>query len=472
MLDEAKTKARENGHRVGSSSHSTYRKHSGRGHRDEVPQRDGDRYERSRDRKDRRDVDSSRPRKDYVRDDRDSLRHRKDDRTSRDYYGDRDLVEKVSAKEEPLRKEYTVTKPPISEPSVSVETGESVTVVPMTEAEKNKIGAKILRAEIMGNAELVTQLKHQLEQGVSEGPPAEPKVRVVNVSEKIDEDKLTVKQLFLREKALKGDDDNRMFVNAAKHSYNEKNMDDEYDYERKIKKKKDSHVQCRGEQQDKTPITCSKCPSQLHRQNVIFRGTHVSLVIPRTEGLVRQHLYIISNDHTFNSLLAAEDDILAEIQEIKVALERMLETEKKSIVFMENYRKRITRSVHMIIECIPVESELMSEVKMYFKKEISECGSEWSTNKKLIDIDGRSVTRCLPKGLAYFWVTLGSGNTGYGHVIEDEERFPSYFGLEIVGGVIDAEPRKWLKPRNASRDDQFDEAVQLKSLWSTFNPFK
>jgi len=60
------------------------------------------------------------------------------------------------------------------------------------------------------------------------------------------------------------------------------------------------------------------------------------------------------------------------------------------------------------------------------QKAILECETEWSTNKKLVDLGGRDVRKAVPKGLPYFAVDFGM-QSGFAHVIEDEKEFPNNF---------------------------------------------
>lgn len=56
-----------------------------------------------------------------------------------------------------------------------------------------------------------------------------------------------------------------------------------------------------------------------------------------------------------------------------------------------------------------------------------ECETEWSNNKKVVDLAGRDVRKAVPKGLPYFFVDFGM-QSGYAHVIEDNRLFPTNFG--------------------------------------------
>lgn len=114
--------------------------------------------------------------------------------------------------------------------------------------------------------------------------------------------------------------------------------------------------------------------------------------------------------------------------------------------------------------------------------------TEWSTHKKLIDFSARpgGFRRSMVPNLAYFMVQFDyKGEKGYGHVIEgtseaanigedndvniDEGEkgggeFPRYacyfrfehalidipdryFAAEIIGNLLEVEPRRWRRPR-------------------------
>lgn len=47
-------------------------------------------------------------------------------------------------------------------------------------------------------------------------------------------------------------------------------------------------------------------------------------------------------------------------------------------------------------------------------------------NKKVIDLKGKDVRKAVPKGMSYFVVDFGM-QSGFAHIIEDEQRFPPFF---------------------------------------------
>lgn len=60
------------------------------------------------------------------------------------------------------------------------------------------------------------------------------------------------------------------------------------------------------------------------------------------------------------------------------------------------------------------------------QKALLECETEWSMNKKVIDLESKDVRQVIPNGLSYFMVEFET-NKGYAHVIEDEQLFPKNF---------------------------------------------
>jgi len=60
------------------------------------------------------------------------------------------------------------------------------------------------------------------------------------------------------------------------------------------------------------------------------------------------------------------------------------------------------------------------------QKALLECETEWSMNKKVIDLKGKDIRKAVPKGLPYFFVDFGT-QPGFAHIIEDEQQFPTCF---------------------------------------------
>lgn len=96
------------------------------------------------------------------------------------------------------------------------------------------------------------------------------------------------------------------------------------------------------------------------------------------------------------------------------------------MVFFEIATK-LHRFPHMVINCVPLPRDVGDMAAIYFKKALLECETEWSMNKKVVDLKGKDIRKGVPKGLPYFWIDFGM-DPGFAHVIEDQQLFPKTFG--------------------------------------------
>ncbi|KFP30905.1 CWF19-like 2, partial [Colius striatus] len=113
-------------------------------------------------------------------------------------------------------------------------------------------------------------------------------------------------------------------------------------------------------------------------------------------------------------------------QMFRKVLVEMFEAKDLDCVFLET-NMSVKKRYHMVYECIPLPKEVGDMAPIYFKKAIMESDEEWSVNKKLIDLSSKDVRKSVPKGLPYFSVDFGLQG-GFAHVIEDQHKFPHYFG--------------------------------------------
>jgi len=131
--------------------------------------------------------------------------------------------------------------------------------------------------------------------------------------------------------------------------------------------------------------------------------------------------------------------------------------------------------------------------------------AEWSQHKKLIDFATRpgGFRRMMVPNLPYFMVQFDhKGEKGYGHVIEgsgdaggDEEEldegekgggdFPRYarsetplfivltcaryFAGEIIGNLLELEPRQWRRPRRLDFGRNKERVANLKKRFDRFD---
>ena len=92
---------------------------------------------------------------------------------------------------------------------------------------------------------------------------------------------------------------------------------------------------------------------------------------------------------------------------------------------------------------------------------------EWTSHKKVIDITGKGLRRCIPQGFPYFHVAWKGG--GFAHVIEDENEFPPSFGVDIAAGMMGLPPERF--GRKAQRPSFDEERKRVLKFVDEFEPY-
>ncbi|KAL8293038.1 hypothetical protein RQP46_000732 [Phenoliferia psychrophenolica] len=217
---------------------------------------------------------------------------------------------------------------------------------------------------------------------------------------------------------------------------------------------------------------CSTCfgdEGEAPKAAVVALGTRAYLGLLENEELVKGHCRIVPIQHHFSSL-DADDETWDEIKNFMKTLMQLFAEEDKGVVFFESCIS-LKHQKHTCIEAIPVPFDLFDEIPAYFSEAIDNSEQEWSQHKKrIIFTSARPFRRSLVPNLPYFAVQWDyKGEKGYGHVIEgvddapdrdadgEEQRgelgeqgggkFPRWFATEIIGSMLELEPRQWRKPR-------------------------
>ncbi|XP_060035777.1 CWF19-like protein 2 isoform X3 [Erinaceus europaeus] len=397
--------------------------------------------------------------------------------------------------------------------------------------EKNKLGARIIKAEMMGNMELAEQLKAQLEKAnkvketvtqvsskksdlESEDQQevvlvrTDPSGRVwpVNAPAKLleskgrrgkrqmastheekervryfhDDDNLSLNDLVKNEKMGTAENQNKLFMRMASKFMGKTDgdyytLDDMFvskaaererfgDEEEKQRRQAIAQHQRLAAQMDK----CLYCfdSSQFPKHLIVAIGVKVYLCLPNFRSLTEGHCLIVPLQHHRAATLL-DEDIWEEIQMFRKSLVKMFEDKGLDCIFLET-NMSMKKQYHMVYECIPVPKEVGDMAPIYFKKAIMESDEEWSMNKKLIDLSSKDIRQSVPRGLPYFSVDFGLQG-GFAHVIEDQYKFPHYFGKEIIGGMMDVEPRLWRKGIRENFEDQRKKALQFAQWWKPFD---
>ncbi|CAG5114770.1 unnamed protein product, partial [Candidula unifasciata] len=288
------------------------------------------------------------------------------------------------------------------------------------------------------------------------------------------DDKLDLKTMVEQEKAGTAEDQNAMFARLAGRS-NDRDLDvDDMFVSKAARKQNEEQAVARDrnaaifehKKLNASMENCHRCFSKVSKHLIIAIGTKSYLCLPHHRSLTDGHCFIVPMQHV-SAATSMDEDVWQEIQLFRKSLVQMFAAKGEDMVIMETV-KNLKHFPHTAIECVPLDKELGDLAPIYFKKAVQEAGPEWSDNKKLHSLSNKDVRHVIPKGFPYFSVDFGLQG-GYATVIEDESRFPAYFGREIVGGMLDAEPTLWRKPHNESFEDQRKKVLQFAQKWKPYD---
>ncbi|XP_023242678.1 CWF19-like protein 2 isoform X2 [Centruroides sculpturatus] len=386
----------------------------------------------------------------------------------------------------------------------------------LTDREMNELGAKLIKAELLGNMEEVKKLKLKLAEARKvkenasnqvEGKSDETVLLVktdnrgftqpISTSQSTytgkkkkqvdtydaggkrtcyfpDDDKYSLKQMFEKERKTTIDDQNaefaRLFAKQSKNDDDESFLVEAAKIKPQIKQEYRDRSQAIHEHMRRSSALgkCQFCLDSSHMKKhlIVSLGKTVYLSLPGCQSLVDYHCYIVPMAHVTSGTLL-DEDVWSEIQTLKKCLIKMFDEMDKTVIFMETSVHHRWHP-HCFIECIPVPKEDGDMAPMYFKKAIMESETEWSLNKKLIDLYKKDLLHSVPKGLPYFSVEFGTSG-GFAHVVEDEKLFPSYFGKEVIGGILDVEPVRWRKPPREPFENQSKKVLEFTQLWKKYD---
>ncbi|XP_046835525.1 CWF19-like protein 2 [Vespa crabro] len=382
----------------------------------------------------------------------------------------------------------------------------------LTKEEMNKLGAKIIKAELMGDNELANHLKEQLEKarehsnqanksetenvilsrtdskGVTR--PIQPRCQSKESSTKSkknknlethvsgeriryygDDDKYSLQQLFQREKGRSVDDDNAAFVKIASKNVDMNDIFEEQIARVDIDSRQDDRDKAKAIKEhkriSKSLEGCSWCieSKNMIKHMIITMDSHICLSLPTRVSLVIGHCVLTPLQH-ISCQLQLDEDIWEKMKIFKETLIKMFMDSKQTPIFFEVYKNR-HKFPHMQLECVPLSDESADLAPMYFKKALLECETEWAINKKIVDLKNKDLRRAIPNGLPYFMVQFGN-NGGYAHVIEDERMFPTNFAEEIIGGILDLDHNLWRKPKRETFEQQREKVLNFKKIWDKY----
>jgi len=319
-----------------------------------------------------------------------------------------------------------------------------------------------------------------------------------------DDDKYDLKTMYEREKLSTAEDQNMMLSRLAGRARTVKN-DSDYDLDDEVTERaatKRSEEADKARDRDKaikehrhlTRVLddCLRCfqGHKAQKHLIVAIGKLCYLALPPHTPLAKGHCLIIPMGHASCGTLL-DEDVHAEVQEFRRTLVKMFNSDEandsdssdaddplgppggvkgggRDCVFFET-AMRLKKQPHMAIHCVPLPRRVGNEAPMYFQKAIQECEQEWSHNQKLVRLtQERGLRRSVPKGLPYFHVDFGMEN-GFAHVVEDEQEFPANFAQEVIGGMLDLEPRLYKNPKKESFEAQKVRVLQFGAKWKDYD---
>lgn len=284
-----------------------------------------------------------------------------------------------------------------------------------------------------------------------------------------DDDKYSLKDMFEREKYNTVDDDQSTFIKlVAKETQDDMDVEGVFDQARmgdssKDENKKRAKLIKQHIALEKSVENCRWCidSKTMSEECIVLSKSKVYVAAPTSQSLTERHCLIIPYNHVACGTLL-DEDVWEEIMELRKKMVQKLEEDDEDIIFFE-IANNLHKHPHMVLHCVPVPKECGDTAPIYFKKAIMECETEWSNNKKVVDLAGRDVRKAVPKGLPYFSVDFGM-QSGYAHVIEDNRLFPTNFGQEIIGGMLDLDHTIWRKPRRDLPENIIKKVESIKQL--------
>lgn len=191
------------------------------------------------------------------------------------------------------------------------------------------------------------------------------------------------------------------------------------------------------------------------------------------------------------STLEADEDTWEEMKNFMKCLIQMAASQQKSYVFFETV-KSLKYQHHTYLEAMPVDQGLFTELPSYFRQAILDIGDEWSQNRRLITFSSeRPFRSSMVPQLPYFMIQFDyRGHKGFGHIIEDQDKdddqdgrdnwgiddrskgsgdFPKWFAAEVIGSILDFEPRQWRKPHRIHTQQRKTALERFKKDWDRFD---
>jgi len=225
--------------------------------------------------------------------------------------------------------------------------------------------------------------------------------------------------------------------------------------ENKMESKKRDDKKAKGQKNDKNQIQinldrCSFCMEgkKFQRKEAIMSvSAHAYLCVDTLQRSILPGQVIIVPQEHLPSMTEVDEAVFADVRNYQKCLVRFYESEQppRGVIFTETSVHRVSRDKalmgggpHCHIVAYPIEMELLTQARTFWRKAFDEAESEFeTTHKKVIEVDAKGgVRRAVPKGFPYIYVDFGLGG-GYAHVVDDVAEFPKEFAQQVMAGMCE-----------------------------------
>eukprot|EP01107_Rhizomastix_libera_P005377 TRINITY_DN1876_c0_g1_i1.p1 TRINITY_DN1876_c0_g1~~TRINITY_DN1876_c0_g1_i1.p1 ORF type:complete len:865 (-),score=329.37 TRINITY_DN1876_c0_g1_i1:50-2263(-) len=313
------------------------------------------------------------------------------------------------------------------------------------------------------------------------------RARVANSAEELNTPEHMKRMRVIEMMGLHNYDDMHIQHIASTRSQNiDESIDAEYDGSSDMfgtKKKKLSEAKTKRKEQiergkvisefNKTEKRLESCGLCMNNENHIKHltlslGEKTYLALPSKGSLSEGHTIIVPIEHT-SQTRALDEEVQAELSKFKKSLVDMYASQGKGVIFMET-SMNLDKHYHTIIDAIPLPKHLVEDAPAYFKEALLSEESEWTQHSKVIETRGRGLLGSVPQGgtFSYFWVGF-NGDEGFVHIIEDEKKFPHFFGRSVIAGMQGLLPDVYLKPKRKTFEEERQSVLSFLKRYEQFD---
>jgi hypothetical protein len=175
---------------------------------------------------------------------------------------------------------------------------------------------------------------------------------------------------------------------------------------------------------------------------IIAYGQYTYLCLPKYGQLGPLHCQIVPMEHVCSLLQVSDQEtVWDEVRNFKKCLLRMAAEQGQRMIFLEASME-FGSLRHAFVDCVALPANLRTDPHGFFKKALMECDAEWSQHKSLFDTSDPSsggLRKAIPKNFPYLYVDFRL-DQGYAHVVEDEELVGLGFLRKLAAGLLGLEP--------------------------------